>query len=58
MICFFVSVFFIRIKPVVGLLGATVATIFELIPIGIDDNLTMPLTSGFVMWAIVSWMSL
>ena len=57
-ICFFVSVFFIRIKPVVGLLGATVATIFELIPIGIDDNLTMPLTSGFVMWAIASWMSL
>jgi glycerol-3-phosphate acyltransferase PlsY len=57
-ICFFVSILVIRIKPVVGLFGAIAATIFELVPIGIDDNLTMPLTSGFVMWAIVAWMSL
>ena len=57
-ICFCVSILVIRIKPVVGLIGAIVATIFELVPIGIDDNLTMPLTSGFVMWAVVAWMSL
>ena len=57
-ICFFVSILVIRIKPVVGLFGAIAATIFELVPIGIDDNLTMPLTSGFVMWAVVAWMSL
>ena len=57
-ICFFVSILVIRIKPVVGFFGAIAATIFELVPIGIDDNLTMPLTSGFVMWAIVAWMSL
>ena len=57
-ICFFVSILVIRIKPVVGLFGAIAATIFELVPIGIDDNLTMPLTSGFVMWVVVAWMSL
>ena len=57
-ICFFVSILVIRIKPVVGLFGAIAATVFELVPIGIDDNLTMPLTSGFVMWAVVAWMSL
>ena len=57
-ICFFVSILVIRIKPVVGFFGAIAATIFELVPIGIDDNLTMPLTSGFVMWAVVAWMSL
>ena len=33
----------------VGLLGAVTATIVEAIPIGIDDNVTMPLTSGLVM---------
>lgn len=57
-ICLVVSVFVIRIEPIVGLFGAVAATVFELIPIGIDDNLTVPLASGFVMWAAVEWMPL
>ncbi len=35
--------------PVIGLIGALVATIVELLPLQIDDNLTVPLVSGAVM---------
>ena len=56
--CFVVSILVIKIKPIVGLFGAVAATAFELIPIGIDDNLTVPLMSGFVMWTVIEWASL
>ena len=33
----------------VGLVGAAVATIFELLPIPLDDNFRIPLSAGFAM---------
>ena len=38
-----------RFHPIIALTGAIVATLIELLPIGLDDNLTMPLISGIVM---------
>ena len=33
----------------VGLIGAAVATVFELLPIPLDDNFRIPLSAGFAM---------
>ena len=33
----------------VGIVGAAVATIFELLPIPLDDNFRIPLSAGFAM---------
>lgn len=33
----------------VGLVGAAVATVFELLPIPLDDNFRIPLSAGYVM---------
>jgi dolichol kinase len=33
----------------VGLVGALVATVFELLPIPLDDNFRIPLSAGFAM---------
>ena len=39
----------VKLNPVIAVIGALVATIVELIPFPIDDNLTVPLVSGAVM---------
>ncbi|MCE2415870.1 phosphatidate cytidylyltransferase [Candidatus Poribacteria bacterium] len=49
--CFVVCVLIalVTLNPVIAIIGALVATIVELIPAPIDDNLTVPLVSGAVM---------
>lgn len=39
----------VKLHPVIGIVGALVATIVEMLPVPIDDNLTVPLVSGAVM---------
>lgn len=55
-VCAVISIFWV--DPVVGLTGAFVATLAELLPLRIDDNLTVPLISGAVMQVMVKYMSL
>ena len=49
--CFVVCVLIalVKLNPIIAIIGALVATIVELIPFPIDDNLTVPLVSGAVM---------
>ena len=49
--CFVVctAIALVVLNPVIAIVGALVATIVELIPFPIDDNLTVPLISGAVM---------
>ena len=49
--CFIVcaAVALVQFNPVIAIVGALVATIVELIPFPVDDNLTVPLISGAVM---------
>jgi dolichol kinase len=49
--CFIVCILVALVKyhPMIALIGASVATLVELFPTGIDDNLTMPIVSGLVM---------
>ena len=49
--CFIVCavIALVKLNPVIAIVGALVATIVELIPFPIDDNLTVPLISGAVM---------
>ena len=42
------------LHPVVAITGAIVAALIELLPIGIDDNVTMPLISGLAMHILIS----
>ena len=39
----------VTLNPIIGIIGAFVATLVELLPFPIDDNLTVPLVSGAVM---------
>lgn len=55
-VCAVISLFWI--DPVVGLTGAFVATLAELLPLRIDDNLTVPLISGAVMQLMINYLSL
>lgn len=55
-VCAVISVFWI--DPVIGITGAFVATLAELLPLRIDDNLTVPLISGTVMQLMVVYISL
>ena len=55
-VCAVISLFWI--DPVVGLTGALVATLAELLPLRIDDNLTVPLISGAVMQVMINYLSL
>ena len=55
-VCAMISVFWI--DPIIGLTGAFVATLVELLPLRIDDNLTVPLISGAVMQLMVAYISL
>ena len=49
--CFIVCaiIALVKLHPVIGIIGALVATIVEMLPFPIDDNLTVPLVSGAVM---------
>lgn len=49
--CFLVCtlIALVHLNPVIAIIGALVATIVELLPFPIDDNLTVPLISGAVM---------
>lgn len=51
--CFAVCYGMTRLMPdipaPVGLVGALVATVFELLPIPLDDNFRIPLSAGFAM---------
>ena len=44
-----VAIALVKLNPIIAIVGALVATIVELIPFPIDDNLTVPLISGAVM---------
>ncbi len=49
--CFIVcvAIALVKLNPIIAIVGAFVATLVELIPLPIDDNLTVPLISGAVM---------
>ena len=49
--CFIVCaiIALVKLNPVIGIIGALVATIVEMLPFPVDDNLTVPLVSGAVM---------
>ncbi len=51
-VCLLITLF--SINPIVGIAGAFFATVTELLPLRIDDNLTVPLISGAVMQLMVS----
>ena len=44
-----VAIALVKLNPVIAIVGALVATLVELMPVPIDDNLTVPLISGAVM---------
>ena len=46
-VCAAIALF--KLPPVIGIIGALVATVVEMMPFPIDDNLTVPLVSGAVM---------
>ncbi len=43
-----------RFHPAVAITGAIVATLIELLPLGVDDNVAMPLISGLAMHLLIS----
>jgi dolichol kinase len=48
-VCFALTLFVREIPVPVGLVGALIATVFELLPIPLDDNFRIPLSAGFAM---------
>lgn len=48
-ICFGITLFLPEIPFHVAIVGALVATMFELLPIPLDDNFRIPLSAGFAM---------
>lgn len=54
--CFLVCILIALVKfnPVVAAIGALVATMVEVLPTKLDDNLTMPLLSGLAMYLVLS----
>ena len=44
----------IGLHPVVAIAGALVATLIELLPVGVDDNVTIPVTSGLAMHLLIT----
>ena len=44
----------IGLHPVVAIAGALVATLIELLPTGVDDNVTIPVISGLAMHLLIS----
>ena len=43
-----------KLHPIIALTGAAVATLIELFPLGLDDNVAMPLISGIVMHLMIN----
>jgi len=39
----------------IGVIAAAIGTIVEALPIKIDDNLSIPLSVGFSLWALYAW---
>jgi glycerol-3-phosphate acyltransferase PlsY len=57
-VCFVIGLFVAWLFPAhlnlqIIALGAFTATIVELLPLGLDDNLTIPLISGLVMEILI-----
>ncbi len=50
--CIIIALFFPQIPNIVKFGGAIAAMLIELLPIKIDDNLRIPLFSGFVMYIL------
>ena len=48
-VCFALTLFVPEIPFHVALIGAVTATVFELLPIPLDDNFRIPLSAGFAM---------
>ncbi|TMQ53217.1 MAG: phosphatidate cytidylyltransferase [Candidatus Eisenbacteria bacterium] len=48
-VCYGLTLFMPGIPFYVGLVGALTATVFELLPIPLDDNFRIPLSAGFAM---------
>lgn len=44
------------INPIVCIMGAFIATLTELLPLRIDDNLTVPLISGVIMQLMINYL--
>ena len=44
----------IGLHPIVAIVGALVATLIELLPTGVDDNITIPLISGLAMHLLIN----
>jgi dolichol kinase len=40
----------------IGFIAAAVGTVVEALPLKIDDNLTIPLSVGFSLWALYAWL--
>lgn len=53
-VCALVALMMKYPPPIIALAGALTATLVELFPTGIDDNITMPLVSGLVMQLILN----
>ncbi|MBI5190426.1 MAG: hypothetical protein HZA22_07100 [Nitrospirae bacterium] len=49
-----ISMAWYPVSPAVFLTGALVAAIVEILPLGLDDNLTVPVVSGVVMEAMIA----
>ena len=49
LVCFGLTLLMPGVPPLVGLVGALTATVFELLPIPLDDNFRIPLSAGFAM---------
>ena len=47
--CYGLTLLMPQIPPHVGIVGALTATLFELLPIPLDDNFRIPLSAGFAM---------
>ena len=55
-VCAAISLFWLN--PIIGLTCAFVATIVELLPLRINDNLTVPIISGAVMQLMIKYLLL
>lgn len=55
-VCLLITLFWIN--PIVGITGAFFATVAELLPLRIDDNLTVPLISGAIMQLMINYLPL
>jgi dolichol kinase len=40
---------------IIGFIAAAIGTVVEALPIKIDDNLSIPLSVGFSLWALYAW---